>query len=387
METAWGEWHREAVSEPTFTVEEVAVGPVGNQVRVEGRLTFEGVGRLREALRKVIRIPAATRIDLSQVEVLDGGAAALLAEVWGDAMRAGAAVSFVGARGPVKSMLDLYTERTARECTRPPPAREPILEQIGRETVRHLGVLRELLEFLGRCFEAAVQVVRDRLAVNWRDVPRLIERHGADGVPIVLLIAFLIGLITSFQAALQLRQFGADSLVADLVSLSITRELGPLMTAIIVAGRSGAAIAAEMGTMRVSEEIDALRALGISPYRFLVFPRVLAIVLVLPFLILLADVVGILGGLLIAITQLEVSHIGYFISVRDALDLWDVMGGAIKGLVFGAIIALTACERGLATSGGAEGVGRSTTSAVVATLFFLVCTDALFSIFFNLVGI
>jgi phospholipid/cholesterol/gamma-HCH transport system permease protein len=184
----------------------------------------------------------------------------------------------------------------------------------------------------------------------------------------------------------QLRQFGANIFVADLVALSITRELGPLMTAIIVAGRSGAAFSAELGTMKVSEEIDALRTLGLDPYLFLVFPRVIALILVMPLLTILADVVGILGGLLVALLGLDLTVNAYLLETRKALDLWDVGSGILKSLVFALNVALIACQRGLATSGGAEGVGRATTSAVVSSLFALVVLDAIFTMLFNAFG-
>jgi phospholipid/cholesterol/gamma-HCH transport system permease protein len=223
--------------------------------------------------------------------------------------------------------------------------------------------------------------------VHWADLPRLAARAGADGAPIVLLIAFLIGVITAYQAATQMHQLGADVYVPDLVALSITRELGPLITAIVVAGRSGASIAAELGTMRVSEEIDALETLRIDPLRFLVLPRVIALTLMLPLLTLLAEAVAITGGLLITTAELELTSGVYLRSTRDALDAWDVGGGVIKALVFGALIALISCERGLSTRGGAEGVGRSTTAAVVASLFSLIAADAGFTLLFSRLGI
>lgn len=375
------------VSEPAFEVEEVAVGPLGSRVRVTGRLTSEGCSRLRDELDALLRAPSSTVVDVSAVEVLDGAAAAIVAEIWTDKTRQGAAISFQGGSPPVAAILDLYTARAARECLLPPPAREPILTQVGRETLRLIAVLREVLVFTGEAAQAIFASLRRPRTINWRDVPRMIERHGADGVPIALLIAFLIGLIIAFQAAVQLEPFGADSLVADFVALSLTRELAPLMTAIVVAGRSGAAIAAELGTMKVSEEIDALRTMGFCPIRFLVVPRLLALVFVLPLLVLMADVIGILGGLFVATAQVEVSPRGYLLSVGEALELADVFSGVGKSVVFGGIIAMTAAERGLATRGGAEGVGRATTSAVVATLFYLVFTDAMFSVLFQLYGI
>jgi phospholipid/cholesterol/gamma-HCH transport system permease protein len=222
--------------------------------------------------------------------------------------------------------------------------------------------------------------------VNWADVSRLVERAGADGLPIVLILNFLVGLVTGFQAAIQLSQFGANIFVADLVGLSMTRELAPLMTAIIVAGRSGAAFSAELGTMRVDEEIDALRTLGLDPYHFLVFPRVIALLLVLPLLTILADVGGIAGGLLVALLRLDVTFTAYLVQTHNAVHTWDVFSGILKTVFFGTSIALIACERGLATSGGADGVGRATTSAVVTSLFSIVVLDAIFTVLFNAFG-
>ena len=375
------------MAEPDFHVEEVAVGPTGSRVRIEGRLTQAGCARLGRELRRLVRVPSSTVVDVSGVQAVDGAAAAVLVDVWDQARRGGAAVSFEGAPTAVAAVLDLYTGRAYRECILPAPARDPLLGQIGRETRRLLDSLLGVLVFAGEAARAALATLRRPASMSWRTVPRMIERHGADGVPIALVITFLIGLITAFQAAVQLRPFGADSLVADLVSLSLTRELAPLMTAIVVAGRSGAAIAAELGTMRVTEEIDALETMGFCPMRFLVFPRVIALMIVLPLLTLMADVVGIGGGLIVAATQLEVSPTGFLLSVEEALDMGDVLGGAAKACVFGAVIALFASERGLATRGGAEGVGRATTSAVVTILFNLVLLDAMFSVLFDLFGI
>jgi len=242
------------------------------------------------------------------------------------------------------------------------------------------------LDFIGDVAVAGARAVRAPFSINWSDVPRLVERAGADSLPIVLVINFLVGLVTAFQAAVQLKQFGANIFVADLVGLSLTRELAPLMTAIIVAGRSGAAFSAELGTMRVSEEIDALRTLGLDPYGFLVFPRVVTLVLVLPLLTILADVIGIAGGLLVAMLGLDITSNAYLIETQKALGLWDVFSGCLKTVFFGLGIALIACQRGLAARGGAEGVGRATTSAVVTSLFAIVVVDAIFTVLFNAFG-
>ena len=202
-----------------------------------------------------------------------------------------------------------------------------------------------------------------------------------------MLITFLIGFVMAFQSAVQLKQFGANIYVADLVALSITRELGPLMTAIIVCGRSGAAFAAELGTMKVGEEIDALRTMGIGPLRFLVFPRILALVLVMPVLTLIGDLMGMLGGLVVGVVSLDLTIVGYLNQTQRALELWDVFNGLIKAGVFGLAIGLISCSQGLATTGGAEGVGRRTTTSVVASLFALILLDAAFTLTFHKLGL
>ncbi len=370
-----------------FGIESRSAGAESHALTLSGRLDLAASADLRRELAERLDTPGSVQVDLARVESLDGAAAAVLAEAWNRARCSGYAFRFDGARPPVQALIDLYTERMPRDCTRPAPQSISLFEHVGQASLGLFATLRQVLAFLGECLRAAGRTLREPRSVPWREVGRLLERHGADSLPIVLLIGFLIGLITAFQAAVQLHELGADSFVADLVALSITRELGPLMTAIVVAGRSGAAIAAELGTMRVSEEIDALHTMGLDPWRHLVFPRVLAVTLALPLLILLADVVGLVGGLLIGTLQLDLSVYGYLLSTQEALDLSDVFGGMLKGLFFGGMIALVACERGLAASGGAEGVGRSTTSAVVAILFHLIALDALFTVLFNLFGL
>ncbi|HTV20856.1 MAG TPA: ABC transporter permease, partial [Polyangiaceae bacterium] len=221
-------------------------------------------------------------------------------------------------------------------------------------------------------------------SLNLRDVTLTMERAGADAVPIVLLINFLTGFVMAYQAAIQLARFGANIFVADLVGLAMVRELGPLMTAIIVCGRSGAAFAAELGTMKVSEEVDALRTLGLLPLRYLVLPRVLGLMLVAPVLTLLADAIGIGGGILVASSSLDVTPGAFINELRQVMTPWDIISGLIKSVVFSGTLGIIACQQGLATAGGAEGVGRQTTSAVVISLFSLILLDAFFTVFFGM---
>jgi len=369
-----------------FQVERVDHDPQHTEFRFAGRLSFRDLYESWSEVRGLLRThPTNVRFDLSRVEALDGGATALLLQLKSEVLAKGAEADIVGAEGRVRAMLDLYGHHAPRPHLQGPPPHIGILDEIGRETLTMFNDTNTL-DFIGDVAVAGTQAARKPRSVNWGDVARLMERAGADGMPIVLLISFLVGLVTAFQAAVQLKQFGANIFVADLVALSITRELGPLMTAIIVAGRSGAAFSAELGTMKVSEEIDALRTLGLDPYLYLVFPRVTALVLVMPLLTLLADLVGILGGLLVALYGLDLTVNSYLLESQKALNLWDVGSGVLKSVVFAFSVALIACQRGLATSGGAEGVGRSTTSAVVTSLFALVVLDAIFTVLFNVFG-
>ena len=251
-----------------------AVGPGYRVERVDGSdgvaaLRFAGELRFRQCfqswkgVRELTRPAAARmRLDLSAVDHLDGAATALLLELKNDLASAGAQAEIVGADGPVRAMLELYGAHAKRPSQKPPPAKIGILDQIGRET---LELVREsnALDFIGDVAVAGVRALRHPSLVNWSEVPRLMERAGADGVPIVLMIGFLVGLVTAFQAAIQLEQFGASIFVADLVGLSMTRELGPLMTAIIVAGRSGAAFSAELANAVV---MDSGRPVLFVPY-------------------------------------------------------------------------------------------------------------------------
>jgi phospholipid/cholesterol/gamma-HCH transport system permease protein len=372
---------------PGCRVDLLECGPGGVELHLSGKLTYRQIYATWPEVRGLIGSDRRrVCFDLSKVETLDGGATGLLLALKHDLDAAGIPAEIIGAHDGVQRMLDLYGGHPPRPSLRSPPTHIGILDQIGRDALSLFAESRSL-DYLGDVALATTAAVRNPGSINWPDVWRVMERAGADAVPIVALLTFLVGLVTGFQAAIQLKQFGANIFVADLVALSITRELGPLMTAIIVAGRSGAAFAAELGTMRVSEEVDALVTLGLDPYRFLVLPRVLALLVVTPLLTFLADLCGILGGLLVALITLDLTASSFLRETRSALELWDIGSGLVKSVAFGLVLALIACQRGLATKGGAEGVGRAATSAVVTSLFALVLMDALFTILFNAFGL
>ncbi|WP_437826283.1 ABC transporter permease [Sorangium sp. So ce1153] len=324
--------------------------------------------------------------DLARVSVMDGGVLSILLHLRAVLAERGARLELTGANERLAALIELYggNERVARPAKK---KAEGVVHQIGRATVSVLEEARLIVDFLGQMSVAAVSVARRPSRGNWRDTLPFVERTGVDALPIVLLINTLVGFVMAFQAAKQLATYGANIYVADLVGISVTRELAPLMTAIIVCGRSGAAIAAELGTMKVSEEIDALRTMGFGAVSYLVLPRALALFLVVPVLTLIADIVGIAGGTLVASTSLGVSPRGYLNETLIAVRPFDVITGIIKSSAFAVTIALIACQQGFATSGGAEGVGRRATSTVVSSLFCIVLIDTFFTMIFRAFGV
>jgi phospholipid/cholesterol/gamma-HCH transport system permease protein len=355
------------------------------EISLAGRITLDEAAalwkRVAEVLDPAQRLQRVT-VDLAGVNEIDGACLALLVHLQSELGRRRVRCELRGARPDVQRLIALYARR--RRLKRRLPRRpRSVLEQIGEATTEAGGALLAALDFLGELVMATLHALRNPRTLNLRDVAFTMERAGADAVPIVLLINFLIGFVMAYQSAVQLRQFGANIFVADLVGVAMTRELGPLMTAIIVCGRSGAAFAAELGTMKVSEEVDALRTLGLVPLRYLILPRICGLMLAAPLLALLADAVGIAGGALVAVLRLDLTLAAFFTELRQAVQLTDVLSGLAKSVVFAGAIALIACQQGLATSGGAEGVGRRTTGAVVATLFVLILLDAVFTVLFG----
>lgn len=250
---------------------------------------------------------------------------------------------------------------------------------------RTVGVLSTLLAFhaggLSLLLKDTITAIF-RTPIKWRLTVIQMFRIGVMSLPLVFLTALFTGMVLSLQSAYQLRMFAAEKFISDLVALSITRELGPVLTAMVVAGRVGASIAAELGTMKVTEQIDALKALAVDPIRYLVVPRFIAAFFMLFFLTIYADIIGMLGGYLIAVFKLGISSHQYIERSYIALVVKDVITGLIKAFFFGGIIAVVGCYFGFRASGGAEGVGRATTLAVVTALVLIIASDALFTAVF-----
>ena len=347
-----------------FVVERRDGKPGTARILVRGDLDLTRADDLARAVESEVRTEdRSIEIDLKRLGRVDGGSLAQLLALRARIRDRGKTCEFVGAAPDLERLLDLYGCPNDYSCLKPAPTKIGTLDHIGRATVEVVRSTRGILHFTGAAMHSLMAAIRRPRTVHIGDLGGLMERTGADAAPIVVLINFLVGLIIALQSATQLERFGASIFVADLVALSVLRELAPLMTAIVVAGRSGAAYAAELGTMRVNEEIDALDAMRIDPIRYLVFPRVIALALVVPALAVLGAVTGCAGGLVIAVFSLDLSAETYLHGIRNAVGFADFVSGQVKAVFFAIAIAFVACQRGLATEGGAEGVGRSTTSA------------------------
>jgi phospholipid/cholesterol/gamma-HCH transport system permease protein len=374
---------------PAFAISLEQVGADRGQFRLGGDLCLTEAGPLWAELRRLEGSAvkgASLDFEMSGVERIDGGAMALLAFLRSELHRRGVRSEFLAADERVQRLIHLYGGDHEVERVR---RRRPVgtLDQLGRATLAILQELKLVTAFFGQMVVSGASLLRSPGSANWKELPATMERSGADAVPIIVVTNFLVALAMAFQSAEQLTRFGANILVADLIGISVTRELGPLMVAILVCGRSGAAFAAELGFMKVNEEVDALRTMGLGPMRYLVLPRTLALVCAVPLLTVLADVAGMAGGLVVGITSLDLTARGYWSETVRVVTLWDMASGVLKSALFGLAIALISCQQGLATTGGAEGVGRRTTSAVVVTLFTLILIDALLASFLRVVGL
>lgn len=290
-------------------------------------------------------------------------------------------VSDIKNRKKIKAALksfDAFEKDVALKRSK--PEREKFFIRVGEATLTQLFNIRYFISFLGSAIISFISVIKQPKSLRLNDTITCMEKTGVNAVPIVALISFLLGLVMAFMSSLQLKQFGANLYVASLVSIAMVSELGPIMTAIVVAGRSGSAFAAEIGTMKISEEVDALFIMGFNPTTFLAIPRIVASMIVVPILTLFSDLFAIAGGLLIGVLALDLTFNSYIAQTLKTLSLFEVVWGLSKSMVFAIIIAWIGCLRGFQTRGGADAVGNSATSAVVTSIFLIILFDSFFAI-------
>ncbi|MFD2206434.1 ABC transporter permease [Kiloniella antarctica] len=327
--------------------------------------------------------------DLSNVETMDTAGALALLQQQTVIERAGAKSSFKHAPDHVLQIISTVDKHRIKDC--PPPKKIKGLVELvsgtGKSVFEICHKFEELLSFLGLVLTASFRQILNPRRIRLTSLVSQMEQIGIHALPIVGLISFLIGVVLAFQGSGQLERFGAQIFTINLVAVGVLREMGVLLTAIIVAGRSGSAFTAQLGTMKVNEEIDAMRTIGLDPIDVLVLPRIFGLVIVLPLLTFYADIMGLIGGAVMTMVTLDLSLFQYIRYLQDAATLGDFYVGMFKAPIFAFIIALIGCHEGLQVSRSAESVGRQTTRSVVEAIFFVIVLDALLSILFSVLEI
>ena len=370
------------------------------EIKISGPLDIGNAGaRLDQWNRFFVGRASLRRVslDLSAVNFMDTYGALTIQKLRHAVTQSGGQLALIGVLPEVEGMIALTGESPAKAEQweieaedKPAKARPAGLNELfaafGHMILTKSGVMAGLLDFLGKTLIAGVDIIRRPASMRWGDVFFTMRRVGVEALPIVGLISFLLGLIIAFMSAVQLKQFGANIYVASLVGLGMTRELAPIITCIIMAGRSGAAFAAEIGTMKVSREMDALTTMGFNLTRFLVMPKVIAAVAMVPFLTLFSDVLAVLGGMVVGVTMLDLTVDSYVNQLRVSVGLYDIGLGIFKSMVFALLIAWAGCYCGLQVRGGADAVGLASTRAVVSGIFLVIVCDAVFAVVQRYVG-
>jgi phospholipid/cholesterol/gamma-HCH transport system permease protein len=342
---------------------------------------FPSLTDVEQHLEATPRVQRMT-FDTAELTGWDSGLVSFLLDLIALGAQRQIVVDQEGLPSGVRRLLHLATAVPERQGARREATQEPFLDRVGKATIAQVASGGDILGFIGEAVLALGKLLRGQARFRPVELMLLIQECGAQALPIVTLICFLVGAILAFIGAVQLGKFGAQIYVADLVALAMALEMGAMMTGIIMAGRTGAAFAAQLGTMTVNEEIDALTTLGLSPMEFLVVPRMLALVTMMPLLTLYGDLLGILGGGLIGLTVLNISPTEYFHETRAALTLSAFAQGLIKSGIYGMLVALAGCLRGIQCGRSAAAVGQAATSAVVTGIVCIIVASAILTVIF-----
>jgi phospholipid/cholesterol/gamma-HCH transport system permease protein len=365
---------------PSCQYEVSESGDGGITLHLQGRMDGSSAARMIEVLSSLLRdrLPSSLLVDLEKVTYLDDFGALVLIELK-NIMTSGKG-HFQTENASEQILFNLNLNSLEEKAPSPKKRIPGPFVRLGEGSFRHAEDLRYLISFIGSVFLNLIHVFLHPKSLRRDDIYFYMQKTGVDALPIVGLISFLLGLILAFMSSVQLKQFGANIYVASFVSLAMVLELGPIMTAIIVAGRSGSSFAAEIGTMQISEEVDALFTMGFDPTRFLVVPKIIASVIVVPFLTLFSDVFAISGGLLVGVSMLDLTPNAYMAQTVKYLKIFDIVWGFMKSAFFALLIAWVGCLRGFQVRGGAASVGQATTSAVVSSMFLIILFDSIFAI-------
>jgi phospholipid/cholesterol/gamma-HCH transport system permease protein len=353
---------------------------------MSGHLTAASIAPVWQRATQVLanNPDRAIIVDASELEYADASGIALLFHLLTLTRRQGAEIAIRNLHPKLDTIVKRFDARLAQKTHAASSPR--IVERIGQAVVQNLGEAALRIQFVGRAASALGAALVQPAKMRWRQIVALIEAAGADALPIIALVGFLMGVIIAFEIGNVARQFGAVLYVVNGVGIGLLRELAPLMTAIVFAGRSGAAFAAEIGTQKVNDELSALTTFGVDPAAFLVVPRLIASLIVVPLLTVAADVAGLVGGALVML-RFDVSFTQFYYQLVSAAHVGDVVIGIAKAAAFGVLVAGIGCERGLATGIGAAAVGLSATRAVVASIVVVVAADGIFAVLLDRVGL
>ncbi len=339
------------------------------------------------ARQELTSIPKRIKVDSSALKDWDSALICFLVELKKRCQTL--SIAFDGSDLPegARRLVDLALAVPEREDSKRVETRSDFLTVIGRDAIDAFKSGGEMIDFLGESFIALGRAIRGRARFRMSDALHLVQQCGPDALPIVTLISFLVGMILAFVGLVQLEQFGADIFVANLVAVAMVREMGGMMTAIIMSGRTGAAFAAQLGTMQVNDEIAAFRTIGIPPIEFIVLPRMLALIFAVPLLTIYANVIGMLGGSLVTVALTDVSLLQYYVQTVQSIGLIDWASGLFKATVYGIIIAISGCLRGMQSKKSAAAVGEAATSAVVMSIVLIIVAEAVLTIMYQILGI
>lgn len=359
----------------------------GPELVCSGNWTAMHIAAAERKLKSIRPQPGDLRIEMTDIEHIDSSGVWLLHNSAAQWRSAGHTVTFAGQSASTARLFDLIAEQGITGAGPMRPVDPGFLENLGRDSMAAATEQLSFLSFIGNITFSSLRILLTPAQLRWSQVVADSEEAGFDALPIVGLLTFLIGVVIAYQGGVVLIQYGAGIFIADLVGLAMLRELAPLITAIIVAGRTGSAYTAQIGTMMVTEEVDALRTMGITPIDLLVLPKLFALVIMLPLLTVFADLMGLLGGMVMASGMLDMSFQNFVDRISQTVRLQDFLVGVGKAPVFAAIIASVGCYKGFRVTGSAESVGKQTTASVVQAIFLVIVVDAVFSIVFSALDI
>jgi len=351
-------------------------------IELSGHLNIRTAGDILSALLSALKKNFFTslKFNLSHITDIDDYGILVLYEIKNEVCGADTDFQLTDAPEKVHDQLARVTLDNPDFKKLPSEANSNLVVQTGESAIEYFKDFKFFISFIGSLVLSVIRIFQKPKSLRYNDIIRHMQSTGVEALPVVALISFLLGLIMAFMSSIQLKQFGANIYVASLVALAMVSELGPIMTAIIVSGRSGSAYAAEISTMKISEEVDALFTMGFDPVLFLAIPRIIAAIIVIPILTMFSNLFAICGGLLIGITMLDLSATSYISQTINSLNLFELFWGLSKSFVFAILISCVGCLRGFLAKGGASAVGHAATSAVVTSIFLIVLFDSIFAV-------